>query len=166
MVMPKVGAAVAAAAAVAAGAAVPPKGKPVELAPKAGLAGVPKVQAVVLAAPAPKEKGAGVAAGAALGAATAAAVPKPNGLGAAVVRPGNAAGAGAALNADLAKVKVDWVVGALRAAVVPAAVVVPTAAADGLAKAKPPKEAVGWLGAGAAWPKPNMFWGAALVVTA
>lgn len=38
---------------------VPPKAKPVELAPNAGLDGVPKLDAVVAAA-APKEKGVGV----------------------------------------------------------------------------------------------------------
>ena len=160
--MPKVGTAVTAAA-VATGAAVPPKGKPVEPPPKAGLAGVPKVEAVVLVALVPKEKGAGAAAGATVGTAAAGALPKPNGLGAAVVRPGNATGAAEALNADLAKVKVDWVAGALRAVEVPppaVVVVVAAAGAGGLAKAKPPKEAVGWAGAGAAWPKPNMFWGA------
>lgn len=59
---------------------VPAKAKPVELVPKAGLAAVPNVFAVVAAA-APKGKGGGV--GLETGAEDAALAPKVNGFGAA-----------------------------------------------------------------------------------
>lgn len=57
---------------------VPPKLKPVVLAPKAGLAGVPKLAAVVTAA-VPKVKGAGV--GLVAGVDDVPLFPKPNGFG-------------------------------------------------------------------------------------
>ncbi len=62
----------------------PPKAKPVELAPNAGLAGVPKLVAVVTAA-APNGKGGG--AGLEAGAADAALPPKVKGFGAAAEEP-------------------------------------------------------------------------------
>lgn len=119
-----------------------PKGKPVELAPNAGLAGVAKLDAVVAAA-APKGKGGG--AGLAAGVDDAPTLPKVKCFGGAAeeLKVGCTAGAS---NDDFPKVKVDWV-GA--AAVVVGAV---------LAMAKPPNEAgvVFWLGA--VWPKANTFW--------
>lgn len=57
---------------------MPPKAKPVELAPKAGLVGVPKLEAVVTAA-APKGKGGGV--GFEAGVDDAPLPPKVNGFG-------------------------------------------------------------------------------------
>lgn len=109
---------------------VPPKAKPVELAPNAGLTGVPKLDAVVAAA-APNVKGA--EAGADVDD-----VPMPaNGNGfddaAGELKADWAAGAS---NDGFPKVNEDWVV-------VVAAVVEVV-----LAKAKPPKEdvVVFWLG--------------------
>lgn len=127
---------------------VPPKAKPVELAPNAGLAGVPKVLAVV-AAVAPKVNGAGAGAGAGLeaGVDDAPLPPKVKGFGGAAEEP-KVDGAAGASNADFPKVKVDWVVGA---AVVE----------DVLAMAKPPNEAVVVFWLGAVWPKENTFWLAA-----
>lgn len=62
----------------AAGAAVPPKAKPVEPPPNAGLAGVPKLDDVVVA-PEPKGKGGG--AGLEAGVDEAPLPPKVNGFG-------------------------------------------------------------------------------------
>ena len=137
---PKLGAAGGAAG----GAADPPKPKPVELAPNAGLAGVPNVVPVVAAAdPKLKEAWAGLGAGVD----DAVLLPKLNGFGCAPDEPKFDCGAGGPKE-DFPKGNVDWV-GAV--AVVGAA----------LAMAKPPNEAVVefWLGAG--WPKANAFWLAA-----
>lgn len=116
-----------------------PNAKPVELAPNASLAGVPKVVAVVVAAP-PNVNGAG--AGVGEGAATAAATLAPNPKGFAAVAPGKVDAAGDS-NVDLPKEKADWLAGA--AAVVVVALVMP----------KPPKDAVVAIWAGEAWPKEN-----------
>lgn len=121
---------------------MPPKPpKLVELAPNGSLAGVPKLDAVV-AAGAPKLKGAG--AGLEAGVDVAPPPPKGNGFGGA---------AAVELKVDCAadgfpKPNVDWVVGG---AVVEAV----------LAMAKPPNEAVVVLWLGGAWPKANTFWLAA-----
>lgn len=129
---------------------MPPKAKPVELAPKAGLAGVPKVVAVVAAAE-PKVKGAGAVLEA--GVDVEPLTPKAGGFGGAAEEPKVGCTAGAS-NADFPKVKVDCVVEV-------------AAAVEAVgAMAKPPNEAVVvfWLGAfwpGAAWPKVNIFWLAA-----
>lgn len=123
---------------------MPPKAKPVALPPNAGLAGVPKVVAVV-AAVAPKVKGAG--AGLVAGVDDAPPAPKEKGFGGAAEEPKVDCAAGAS-NADFPNANVDWVVGA---AVVEAV----------LAIAKPPNEAVVVFWVGAAWPKANTFWVAA-----
>lgn len=121
MAAPKLGAAEGAGE----GAVVPPKAKPVELAPNVGLAGVPKVVAVV-AAFAPKVKGAG--AGLEAGVDDAPPPPKVNGFGGAAEEPKVDCAAGAS-NAGFPKAKVDWVVAG---AAVEAVLVI----------AKPPNEAV------------------------
>lgn len=120
---------------------VAPNAKPVELAPNAGLAGVPKVLAVVAAA-APNVNGAG--AGLEAGVVEAPPPPKVKGFGGAAEEP-KVDGAAGASNADFPKAKVDWVV---------AAAVVE----EVLAMAKPPNEAVVVFWLGAVWPKENMFW--------
>lgn len=127
---------------------VPPNAKPVELAPNAGLAGVPKVLAVVAAA-APKVNGAGAGAGAGLEAGVDDAPPPPKvkGFGGAADEPKVDAAAGAS-NAGFPKVKVDWVVAA-------------AAVEEVLAMAKPPNEAVVVFWLGAVCPKEKTFWLAA-----
>lgn len=82
---------------------VPPKPKPVEPAPNAGLAGVPKVVAVVAAA-APKAKGGG--AGWEAGVDEAPPLPKVNGFGGAAEEP-KVDCAPAASNDGFPKGKVD-----------------------------------------------------------
>lgn len=116
---------------------MPPKVKLPEPVPNAGLAGVPKVDAVVAAVP--KAKGAGFE----IGVDDTPAPPKVNGFGAAAVVEPKVDGAGDTSNNDFPKLKVDWV----------EAAVVETV----LLKPKPPNEAevVFWLGA--AWPNVNKF---------
>lgn len=95
------------------GAAPAPKAKPVELAPNAGLVGVPKLGAVVVVvgagAEAPKGNGAGAGAAVAAGVADAPTAPKVKGFGVADEEP-NADWAAGASKAGLVKEKVDWVV--------------------------------------------------------
>lgn len=123
---------------------VPPKPKPVEPAPNVGLAGVPKLEAVVEAV-APKLKGAG--AGLEAGVDVTPPPPKVNGFGGAAVELKVDCVAGAS-NDGFPKLNVDWVVGG---AVVEAV----------LAIAKTPNEAVVVLWLGGAWPKGKTFWLAA-----
>lgn len=106
----------------------PPKAKPAVPPPNAGLAGVPNVVAVV-AAGAPKVKGAG--AGLAAGVDDGTLLPKLNGFGAAAAaaEPKFVGAAGGASKDDFPKVKVDWVVAGAAVETV-------------LAMAKPPNEAV------------------------
>lgn len=104
---------------------MPPKAKPAVLAPNAGLAGVPKVAAVVVGV-APKLKGAG--AGLEAGVDDVPLPPKVNGFGAAAVEPKVVCAAGASKD-DFPKLQVDCVVaGAAVETVLP--------------MAKPPNEAV------------------------
>lgn len=143
MAAPKLGGAVVAAE----GAVPPPKAKPVEAEPNVGLAGVPKVVAVV-APVEPKVNGAGAAAGAGLGAGVDDAVlfPKANvfcDAAAAAAEPNADAVAGVS-NAGFPKANVDCVVVAAAVEAEPA-------------MAKPPNEAVVVLAAGAVWPKANTF---------
>lgn len=86
-----------------------PKAKPVELAPNAGLVGVPKLGAVVAAgagAEDPKVNGAGAGAAVAAGVADAPPTPKVKGLEGADDEPKAGCAAGAS-KAGLEKVKVD-----------------------------------------------------------
>lgn len=103
--------------------------------PKAGLAGVPKVDAVVAAVP--KVKGAGLE----LGVDDAPAPPKVKGFGGAAAVEPKVDGARGASNTDFPKLKVDWV----EAGVVETALLGP----------KPPNEAEVVFWPGAAWPKVN-----------
>lgn len=119
---------------------VPPKAKPVELAPNAGLAGVPKVVAVVAAAAAPKVKGAGVGLEAGVDDVP---LPKVKGFGGAAEDPKVDCAAGAS-NDGFPNTKLDWVA---VAGVVEAVLAMP----------KPPNEAVVVFWLDAAWPKENTF---------
>lgn len=141
------------------GAVVPPKAKPVEVAPNAGLAGVPKVVAVVAPVD-PKGKGVGPAvegAGFDAGVDDALPFPKVKGFGAAGAEPKVDCGAGAS-NAVFPKVNVDCVVAAATVVVVEEAV--PAMAVPAMAEpamAKPPNDAVVVLAAAAVWPNENTF---------
>lgn len=116
---------------------VPPKGKLPELVPKAGLAGVPKVDAVV--AGVPKVKGAGFD----IGVDDAVVPPKVKGFGGAAVVEPKVDGAGDASNTGFPKLKVDWVEAAVVETVLP--------------RPKTPNEAVVVFWPGAAWPNVNRF---------
>lgn len=118
---------------------VPPKAKPVDVAPNAGLAGVPKVVAVE-AATVPKLNGAGVGLVAGVDEAP---LVNAKGFDGAAEEPKVESAAGAS-NDDFPNPKVAWVVAAGAVEAV-------------LAMPKPPNEAVVVFWLGADWPKENTF---------